>query len=234
MSRMFLVAGKPMKTWNIHVGCDFNCTYCNARKTALTRLRHSPRYRDGFKPHLVSEELRKRFSPGDFVFVGYMGDLSFAPRAVIVDIVEIIRRQPDVDFLFCVKNPAIYWYWRLYYPDNLYLGATIETNYDFNLSRAPAPEDRYQAMRVDYPRKLIAMEPLMDFHLPTVVDWMKEIKPVIIQVGADNYHNNLPEPRGRASQTRAPWKVNWLLEELRKFCPTVVEKKGLERLKGGS
>jgi hypothetical protein len=50
------------------------------------------------------------------------------------------------------------------------------------------------------------------------------MQPDIIEVGADNYHNHLPEP---------PWsKVKALLGKLRGISPRVVEKEGLERLRG--
>ncbi|KKM91161.1 hypothetical protein LCGC14_1231290 [marine sediment metagenome] len=229
-SRMFQVGGKSMVTWNVFVGCDYLCTYCNARKAALTRLKHSPRYRDGFKPHLVEKELSRKFKPGDFVFVGYMGDISFASRSTIIDLCQSISAQPEVNFLFCTKNPSIYLRWQILFPGNLYLGATIETNFDYGLSQAPSPLHRFQAMKeLAYPHKFISMEPLMEFHLRTVVDWMKEIDPEIIEIGADNYHNHLPEPKSNGALT--PWKVRWLLDGLREFCPTVVEKGGLERLK---
>ena len=65
----------------------------------------------------------------------------------------------------------------------------------------------------------------MDFDLAELGEWVAEIQPSIIEVGADNYHNHLPEPPW--------WKVERLLENLRGICATVVEKKGLERLKGG-
>ena len=220
-----------MKTWNVWVGCDYLCAYCNARQAALTRLRNSPRYKDGFTPHLVEEELSKKFAPGDFVFVGYMGDISFAPRPIIIDLCTRVQEQPEVNFLFCTKNPLIYWYWHIHWPENLYLGATIESNIDHGVTKAPAPFYRYQAMRaLDHPKKFISIEPIMNFHLATFVTWIKEIKPEIIEVGADNYHNDLPEPRAEASHFSAPWKVRWLLEDLKQFCPTVVEKVGLERL----
>ena len=52
--------------------------------------------------------------------------------------------------------------------------------------------------------------------------WITEIHPQIIEVGADNYHNGLPEP---------PWeKVEKLLGSLKANFPTVVEKVGLDRL----
>lgn len=221
-SRMFHVGGKPMRTWNCHVGCSFECTYCNARRIATTRLKHSPRYIDGFSPHMVREEFGRRFKPGDFVFVGYMGDISFASRPIIIDICRIIEEQPEVNFLFCSKSP-IHWYWNLHWPDNLYLGTTIETNRDYKLTRAPAPMYRYMAMRaLDYAKKFISIEPICDFDLDEMLSWMAEIKPEIIEVGADNYHNGLPEP---------PWdKVEKLLGSLKANFPTVVEKVGLKRL----
>jgi len=222
-SRMFQVDGKPMKTWNCFVGCLFECTYCNARKTALTRLKNSPRYRDGFNPHLVESELGRRFQPGDFVFVGYMGDICFAPRPVIVDLLSRIAGQPKVNFLFCSKEPRLYHTWNLKWPDNLYLGATIETDADLGLSEAPSPGQRYNAMRhLNHPRKFVSIEPICDFNLVRLLKWMYDIGPEIVEVGADNYHNNLPEPAWE--------KVALLLDGLKQFCPNVVEKIGIHRL----
>jgi len=212
-----------MRTWNCHVGCFFECTYCNARRLATTRLKHSPRYKDGFSPHMVREEFGRRFKPGDFVFVGYMGDICFASRPIIIDICRIIQEQSAVNFLFCSKNPSIYGHWNLHWPENIYLGSTIETNRDYKLTRAPAPFYRYLAMRaLDHPKKFLSIEPICDFDLDVMLSWITEINPQIIEVGADNYHNGLPEP---------PWdKVNHLLSSLRECIPTVIEKVGLHRL----
>ena len=212
-----------MKTWNVFVGCRYNCTYCNARKLALTRLKHVPRYLGGFTPHLVASESERKFSPGDFVFVGYMGDISFASRSVIVDLIARISEQPEVDFLFCSKNPMRFWSWRVTWPTNLYLGTTIETNIGYQLTEAPAALYRYLAMRgLAHPKKLISIEPICDFDPDTLLRWMDDIKPSIIEIGADNYHNHLPEP---------PWaRVQKFIEGLENICPTVIRKVGLERL----
>src|SRR3989304_7657293 len=104
-SRMFHIGGKPMRTWNCFVGCNFNCTYCSARKTALTRLKNSPRYCDGFVPHRVEIDLNRSFRPGEFVFIAYMGDISFASADFIAEILERVAAQPDVNFLVCSRNP---------------------------------------------------------------------------------------------------------------------------------
>ena len=56
--KMFTIVSE---TWNPVTGRLHDCTYCWARHLALTKLRHTPRYREGFKPRLNQEELRKRF-----------------------------------------------------------------------------------------------------------------------------------------------------------------------------
>jgi len=227
MTRMFTIpttkGDKVMRTWNIFVGCRFDCIYCNAKKAALTRFRNVPRYRAGFVPHLVEEELGRKFRPGDFVFVAYMGDISWATEHIIDVLLNKIAAQPEVDFLFCTKNPGIYTGWdRL--PANLYLGVTIETNRgDKPMSKAPPAAERYRAMKsLAHPKKLISIEPVCDFDLVAMLKWMDEIRPEIVEVGADNYHNRLVEPRWE--------KVQALLAGLRGICPVVVEKAGLRRL----
>lgn len=223
-SRMFHIDGKSMVTWNCWVGCDFQCSYCSARKLAFTRLKNSPRYIDGFSPHQVTDKLNRKFKPDTWVFIGYMGDISFAPRAFIVDLCARISSQPEVKFLFCTKNPTKYITWHITWPDNLYLGATIETNRDYKLSRAPIPLFRYRSMQsLVHPKKFISIEPIMDFDLGEFLTWIERIKPEIVEVGADNYRNKLPEPKA--------YKVQSLLNGLRNICPNVIEKVGLSRLK---
>ncbi len=235
MSRMFLVDNCPMVTWNVYVGCRFGCTYCSARKLAETRLRNSERYKEGFNPHLVSKELRRSFKPGEFIFIAYMGDISFAVHREVEQILARVEAFPDTRFLMMTKDPEFYVadmanVWGMKFPDNLYLGTTIESNFDHGVSKAPAPEARMRAMvELDHINKLVSIEPLMNFHLATMVMWMKEIRPQIIEIGPDNYHKNLPEPVW-AGGVPAPLKVKMLLESLRGFCPTVVEKPSLSRL----
>ena len=218
-------------TWNPFTGCNFQCCFCWARKLALTRLSGVERYKEGFVPYVVWKDMRKGFRAGEFVAVSLMGDISFCPHEALTAIMENIIRQPEVKFLFCTKDPSVYSRWHLPFPNNLYLGTTIESNIDHGVSKAPAPVARYEAMvELEHPHKFISIEPLMDFHLATLVKWIKEIGPEIIEVGPDNYHNSLPEPVGASGRFPAPWKVRWLLEMLRDFCPTVVEKPGLSRL----
>jgi hypothetical protein len=154
-----------------------------------------------------------------------MGDISFIDRISRDIILNKIWNNPETSFLFNSKNPGIYWQWGVNFPPNLHLGTTIETNRVYGFSKAPLPIERFHALWATlHPLTFVSIEPLMDFDLDVLVTWMELLNPNIIEVGADNYHNHLPEPE---------WgKVEELLKELRKICPTVVEKEGLERLKG--
>lgn len=225
MSRMFKSVDK---TWNCFVGCGFDCTYCNARKAALTRFKHVPRYRDGFRPKLVEKELGRRFRPGDFIFIAYMGDIAFATREELLRILERVRAFPSTYFLMQSKNPQQFYDlvvdWGITFPPNIYLGTTIETNRDYGLTKAPPPVERFRYLTgTPHNFKFVSIEPIMDFDLEELVHWVRLMQMNIVEVGADNYHNNLPEPE---------WcKVERLLEQLREICPTVVEKEGLERLR---
>lgn len=220
MSRMFK---SITRTWNVFVGCEFNCTYCNARKLALTRLKHLERYKDGFKPHLVESELNRTFKPGEFVFVAYMGDIAFCPAGDMSRIIARTVHFPKTDFLFMSKDPRCFKGWLLDLLPNVVLGTTLESNIVYPFSKAPTPYERTLALGKNrYPRKMVSIEPVMDFNLNGFIQYIGYIKPEIIEVGADNYHNNLPEP--------SPEKLEQLLTALRDICPRVIEKDGLDRL----
>lgn len=179
-----------------------------------------------------------------------MGDLFgyWVPLETIRSVLRCIARWPETTFLLQTKNPGRFLEVLQDLPANVYLGTTIETDHYFHgmtfssvgeqltyyeehkVTKAPDPFLRYATMTnplLKKYRKFISIEPIMDFELETMVHWMREIAPDIIELGADNYGHNLREPS---------WdKVEDLLAGLREICPKVIEKTGLERLKmGGS
>ena len=217
-SRMFNIVSK---TWNPVTGCRYNCIYCWARQLALTKLRNSPRYKRGFLPNFNQEELRKKFKPGEVVFVSDMGDLwgHWVPNEWIQAILRHIKKFPNTWFLFLTKNPQRYHDFLTEMPPNAILGATIETNRDEYFQEGykpriahnvPLPSERYKAMKtLNWPLKFISIEPIMDFDKETLTEWIRQINPFIVYIGYDNYKWKLPEPTLK--------KTIELIQELEEF-----------------
>jgi DNA repair photolyase len=189
-------------TWNPISGCLYNCTYCWARDLATTKLKNSQRYSKGFKPSLNEKELNVRFDKGDLIFVSDMGDMfaDFIPEVWIKRVLDYIGRFPDTDFLLMTKNPRRYIDLLPLIPKNAILGTTIETNIDEilqtdEISNAPLPSERYEAMKgLLWDRKLVSIEPILDFDLDTLAKWIEDIDPIVVYVGYDNYEHRLREP----------------------------------------
>jgi DNA repair photolyase len=189
-------------TWNPISGCLFNCNYCWARELALTKLKNSKRYSKGFKPSFNETELRVKFGKGDLIFVSDMGDMfaNFIPVEWIKQVFEHIRKFPEANFLFMSKNPKRYLEVHPYIPENAILGATIETTSDEiiqtdKVSNAPLPSQRYLSMKaLDWKKKVVSIEPIIDFDLKLFVKWIEEISPFLVYVGYDNYCHKLREP----------------------------------------
>lgn len=119
---------------------------------------------------------------------------SWVPREWIESVLRVVRSKPTVRFLFLTKNPARYLEFVDEFSDNAILGATIETNRDYKLSRAPPPKERYEAMlKLRWRWKAIFIEPILDFD-EEFIRWIRDIGPCVIYVGYDNYGNRLPEP----------------------------------------
>jgi len=200
-TKMFVADGKRVKTYNLVVGCLHACTYCYARDLAEGRLRHLPRYRDGFKPKLVESELRRRFRGGT-VFVSDMGELfgPWVPADWIEAVLEATWRSPEATFLFLTKNPERYFEFLGRFPRQAILGATVETNNQYTgISKAPPPWHRLQMMRrlrecQPLMPLMLSLEPIMDFDVRPFVEMIQPIRPEFLYVGYDNHDHHLPEP----------------------------------------
>ncbi len=56
------------------------------------------------------------------------------------------------------------------------LGATIESNRDYGVSKAPSPMERYEAMSaIEWCMKFLSIEPIMDFDFEEFSMWIKDI-----------------------------------------------------------
>jgi protein gp37 len=210
------------QTWNPFTGCKWDCTYCWARKLAEGKLKKQ--YPNGFVPEFHENRVNRKFKAGEFVFVSSMGDISFCEN-LYPEIIGNIEDNPKTNFLLQTKNPAMFV--ANDFPPNVYTGATIETNRDITVSKAPHPRHRALDMIMNqHPYKFLSIEPVMDFDLEIFSTWIHDISPEIVEIGADNYHNNLTEPSWE--------KVTRLIDILTLHGVKVVEKDGLRRLKNST
>jgi DNA repair photolyase len=145
------------------------------------------------------ERLKQKFQGGKVYFVCDMGDISNCPKQNRELILDVAAMNRDSIFLFCTKKPSIYLDWREY-PENLILGATIETDMEIvkGYSSAPSPTNRFTALhmlRETEPEVKIALaiEPILEFS-DDFEKQIDKIEPNIIWIGYDNYKHKLKEP----------------------------------------
>jgi len=205
------------KTWNPAVGCENNCVYCVPsfqRQAKRQKQRCLKCY--NYEPHFHPEQLDRSLpitKEGEFIFTCDLGDWEyFLPdwrRAIIGKMAQLLDRT----FLIQSKNPESFCSDE--FPPNVILGTTIETNRSTKqISKAPSPEYRYRALAsLRHPRKAITHEPIMDFDLPILVEWDKEVKPEIVWVGYANRYYELDEPETD--------KTRWLGAKLSDFTRVV-------------
>jgi len=79
-------------------------------------------------------------------------------------------------------------------PSNVIFATTIETNRNSKLSNAPSIIERANEMTMHNYKKMVTIEPIVDFDLEGFFDILKSINPAIITIGADSKNSDLPEP----------------------------------------
>jgi len=193
------------KSINAFVGCLHDCVYCKPSFQRQAKRFEGKGY--DFQPRYHPNRLLKsppRTEDGEFIFFPSMGDLVFASREVVEAHIAYAEKYPDNTFLIQSKNPEFF---KDYiFPDNVILGTTIETNlvlfetpskynYYSEISKALYPCHRIRSMRdVVHKRKSVTIEPILDFTLNVMIEWIERIRPEIIWVGYDNHNCKLPEP----------------------------------------
>ena len=151
----------------------------------------------GFKPTFAYWRLKQKFTRGSFIFVSDMGDMwgEWVPQEWIQETLKHLRTRTHNQFLFLTKNPIRYSEFLGEFSRNMILGATIETNRNYKVAKAPVPIERFKAMKeLNWKHKALVIEPILDFD-PVFIDWITQISPKIVYIGYDNYNNNLPEPQ---------------------------------------
>lgn len=202
-------------TWNPIKGkCPHDCSYCYCK-----------RYYNESHPqpelHLDPRELKVDLGEGNFIFVGSSCDMW--AKAVPMKWIELVLEKCQAHhnhYLFQSKNPDRFCPYGMLFPLQTIFGTTIESNY-LSSGLAPTPYHRYEAMREMPGHKMVSIEPIMNFDLGVMVNWIRGIAPDFVSIGADSKGHHLPEPSAD--------KVNKLIEDLSQFTE-VKTKANLRRL----
>lgn len=198
-------------TWSAVKGiCPHQCSYCYMRD----------KWPQMQAPRLVESELKTKHISYEKSIIKDIGDLFgggketdvikplsifvssgidlFAPTINCDWIAETIRhiiKFPSNTYLLQSKNPARFADFR--YPDNTILCTTIETNryYAEIMGTCPNPFERMACFYgLEHDKKMVTIEPVIDFDINIMLDWMIKLQPEQINIGADSGNNHLPEP----------------------------------------
>lgn len=192
-----------VETWNPFKGCEFGCRYCVPsfqQQAKRQKWRCEKCYR--FAPHNHPERLGK-IPNEETVFVCGNGDIAFCEPEYLLEIIGAIRShngRPDTVFYLQTKKPDCLRQVLGSLPKNVVLVTTLETNRDEGyeaISKAPPPSDRYrQFLELEWPRKVVTVEPVMDFDLEEFVAMIVAIRPEYVWLGLNSRHAQvqLPEP----------------------------------------
>jgi DNA repair photolyase len=207
------------ETWNPVAGpCPYDCSYCWA-KTLIKRYSYA-KYQGRI---VLDDRAMSKIPDKGFIFVQDMSDISVLLEPATNVLMTEFSKNKEAQYLLLTKNPV--WYLNMmtdvHFPDNVIFGATIETDKQIPVSKAPSPSTRFWAMKqvkewLPDAKTFISVEPIMDFSMDGLVRGILEAKPWAVAVGYDNYNNHLPEPS--LEKTRA------LIDCLRSYGITVYEK----------
>lgn len=193
-----------VKTWNPFKGCLFDCAYCKPSfQLQAKRQKQNCMACYSYTPHEHPERL-DHIPSAETVFVCGNGDISFSEPGYTRRIIEAVktnnRRCPEKTYYFQSKRPAYFQAFLGEFPESVILLTTLETNRDEGyraVSEAPVPTERFkQFMGLEYRRKVITIEPLMDFDPETFLSWVKAIAPEYVWIGFNSRPKQvrLPEP----------------------------------------
>jgi len=189
------------KTWNPFKGCHFGCKYCKPSFQAQAKRQlHNCKQCYEFVPHGHPTRL-KNIPSASIVFVAGNGDIAFADPTYVRLIIEAIRKRGgNQTFYLQSKRPEYMAQFIDILPATVALVTTLETNRDkgySEISKAPAPSERYrQFLALNYPRKIVTIEPVLDFDTDVFADWILAIEPEYVWLGFNSRPKQviLPEP----------------------------------------
>jgi len=192
------------KTWNPFKGCKYDCVYCKVSFQALNKRLDCEQCKS-YIPHYHVERLYPEKIPNaEIVFVCGNGDITFCDSSYVYNILDCIKEKnkthPNITYYLQSKNPACFTKYLNLLPQNVILVTTLETDEDEDyrkISKAPLPSKRYEDfLKLNYPRKVVTIEPIMEFNHYIFLEWIKKIKPEYVWIGYNSRPKlcKLPEP----------------------------------------
>jgi hypothetical protein len=174
---------------------------------------------------LIEDELSVNYGKGRTIFIEHCNDMwaEDVPDSWIDKILNHCNQYPDNTYVFQTKNPKRYIDWLSFLPTNSLLGCTIETNDPCLSSKsAPTPYDRYVAMTYLAEPLFITVEPILRGDMRVLADWIININPDFVNIGADSKGTGLEEPTAA--------EVLYLIESIKKNGIEIKQKRNLDRL----
>ena len=204
--------------------CSHECSYCYVRAMAERFPVMAERYSGQVR--LIEPEFEVKYGSGRTIFIEHMNDLFAAdvPEDMIAAVLSHCDQHPDNTYVFQTKNPARMVEWEGSLPSGSIIGTTIESNRDYQVSKAPLVADRIQAIQeIKGHRRFITIEPVLDFDVVPLAEMISSVNPWFVNLGADSKNRGLPEPTVE--------KIMLLVEELKSRGIDLREKSNLSRLK---
>ncbi len=212
-------------TWSPMGGeCPHRCAPCYvSQKIAPMIKRTSGNDKYYGEPRLIEKEMNTslHIPEGDredkVIFVESCGDLFAMVDGVGLTDYDIKRvlakcnRNPENRYLLQTRNVSRMKNFVNEFPPRVLLGTTIDSDRQMYASCAPPPRIRkhhIQELReMGFP-VMVSIEPVCEFNMRVMVEWLRDIQPEFVSIGADSQgaleELDVPEPSyGKVMQLRA-------------------------------